>query len=58
MEDVAAPPHVQARLDVQFGAGTTPAAVQRILAEVRSRGDAAGLVRCEPAVVPMDEPLA
>ena len=42
MEETAAPPHVQARLDAMFGAGTTAAAaVQRILADVQARGDAA-----------------
>ena len=42
MEETVAPPHVQARLDAMFGAGTTPAqAVARILDDVRSGGDAA-----------------
>lgn len=42
MEETAAPPRVQARLDAMFGDGTTPAAaVQRILADVQERGDAA-----------------
>jgi histidinol dehydrogenase len=42
MEETAAPPQVQARLDAMFGAGTTPAAaVLKILADVQARGDAA-----------------
>ncbi len=41
-EDVSVAPHVQARLDEIFGAGTTPqAAVERIIADVRDAGDAA-----------------
>ncbi len=42
MEDTVAPPRVQARLNEMFGAGTSAAAaVQRILADVQARGDAA-----------------
>jgi histidinol dehydrogenase len=42
MEETAAPPHVQARLDAMFGVGTTPdAAVRQILAAVQQGGDAA-----------------
>ncbi|WP_025746010.1 histidinol dehydrogenase [Kallotenue papyrolyticum] len=41
-EDVTVAPAVQARLDALFGPGTTPqAAVERIIAEVRARGDEA-----------------
>jgi len=42
LEEVTLPPLGQARLEALFGPGTTPAqAVARILADVRSRGDAA-----------------
>ena len=41
-DDLVIPPALQARLDEQWGAGTTPAqVVERILARVRDEGDAA-----------------